>query len=212
MSSKRQRRGLMLILSSPSGAGKTTLARRLLSESSDMQLSVSATTRKPRGDEVDGVDYHFISKQEFEHKAKNGEFLEYAKVLGRDFYGTPKAPVEAALLAGRDVLFDIDWQGAQQLKQTAANDLVKVFILPPSLEELERRLRGRGQDSKAVVADRMKRAKDEISHWAEYHYVIVNEDIESSMADLRAILAAERRLRKRQPWLNDFVHDLVEPF
>ncbi len=212
MSNKRQRRGLMLILSSPSGAGKTTLARKLLSESSEMQLSVSATTRKPRGDEVDGVDYHFISKQEFERKAKNGEFLEYAKVLGRDFYGTPKAPVEAALLAGRDVLFDIDWQGAQQLKQTAANDLVKVFILPPSLEELERRLRGRGQDSKAVVADRMKRAKDEISHWAEYHYVIVNEDIESSMADLRAILAAERRLRKRQPWLNDFVHDLVEPF
>jgi len=212
MSNNRQRRGLMLILSSPSGAGKTTLAGKLLKEFSDMELSISATTRKPRGAEIDGVDYHFITKQEFEQKAKDGEFLEYAKVLGRDFYGTPKAPVEAALANGRDVLFDIDWQGAQQLKQSAASDLVKVFILPPSMEELERRLRGRGHDSEEVVADRMKRAKAEISHWGEYHYVIVNEDVAQSLADLRAILAAERRLRKRQPWLGDFVRNLVGPF
>jgi guanylate kinase len=202
----------MLILSSPSGAGKTTLARMLLKENSDMELSVSATTRAPRGNEVDGVDYHFISEQEFQQKAESGEFLEYAKVLGADYYGTPKAPVEAALTAGRDVLFDIDWQGAQQLKQTAASDLVKVFILPPSMEELERRLRGRGQDSDARVADRMHRAKAEISHWGEYHYVIVNEELDTSMADLRAILAAERRLRKRQPWLGEFVRSLVGPF
>lgn len=212
MSNKPTRRGLMLILSSPSGAGKTTLAKKLLIENDDMKLSISATTRKPRGEEVDGVDYHFISEQEFQKKAEQGEFLEYAKVLGSAFYGTPKAPVEQALVAGQDVLFDIDWQGAQQLKQSAASDLVKVFILPPSLQELERRLRGRGHDSEAVVADRMQRAKDEISHWGEYHYVIVNKDIEQSMVDLRAILSAERRLRKRQPWLGDFVRKLVGPF
>lgn len=211
MSNKRQRRGLMLILSSPSGAGKTTLAKLLLEENPDMELSVSATTRRPRGQEVDGVDYHFISKQDFAEKAKNGDFLEYANVLGRDDYGTPKKPVEAALSKGFDVLFDIDWQGAQQLKRSAASDLVTVFILPPSMDELERRLRGRGLDSEAVMADRMKRAKAEISHWGEYHYVIVNQDIEQSMTDLRAILAAERRLRKRQPWLAGFVQKLVGP-
>lgn len=212
MSNERKRRGLMLILSSPSAAGKTTLARLLLAEYKDMDLSISVTTRQPRGKEVDGEDYHFVSKETFEEMAGQDEFLEYAKVLGSDFYGTPKAPVEAALAAGRDVLFDIDWQGAQQLKQSAASDLVKVFILPPSMKELERRLRGRGVDSEQVMQDRMARAKSEISHWGEYHYVIVNEDIEQSMADLRAILAAERRLRKRQPWLGDFVRGLVGPF
>ncbi len=212
MSNKRQRRGLMLILSSPSGAGKTTLSRLLLAENSDMELSVSATTRKPRGREVDGQDYHFISEETFQEMAEKGAFLEYAKVMDAHYYGSPKEPVETALQQGRDVLFDIDWQGAQQLKQTAASDLVKVFILPPSMAELERRLRSRGLDSDEVVAHRMQRAKDEISHWGEYHYVIVNKDIEQSMKDLRAILAAERRLRKRQPWLGEFVRGLVSSF
>jgi len=208
MSNERQRRGLMLILST----GKTSLVKGLLDTLTNIKVSVSHTTRAMRPGELEGVDYHFISEQEFQDMAKRGEFLEYAKVLGSHFYGTPKAPVLTALAAGHDVLFDIDWQGAQQLKQAAASDLVKVFILPPSLEELERRLRGRGVDTKAVIADRMTRAIAEISHWGEYHYVIVNEDIERSMVDLRAILAAERRLRKRQPWLGDFVRDLTGPF
>ncbi len=211
MLNNRRRRGLMLILSSPSGAGKTTLSRRLLEEDQDIELSVSATTRAPRSNESDGVDYHFISDAAFDEKVKQDEFFEYAKVLGAHFYGTPKAPVQSALGKGRDVLFDIDWQGAQQFEQVAASDLVKVFILPPSMNELERRLRGRGQDSDEVVADRMARAQAEISHWGEYHYVIVNDDIEKSLADLRFILAAERQARKRQPWLGDFVRDLMHP-
>ncbi len=211
MSNKdRARRGLMLILSSPSGAGKTTLSRLLLEEYKDMALSISTTTRQPRKGEVDGVHYRFVDEDAFRRMAKNGEFLEWAQVFGA-YYGTPKQPVEDALSAGHDVHFDIDWQGAQQLKQSAANDLVKVFILPPSLEELEARLRRRNQDSEAVIADRMARARDEISHWGEYHYVLVNEDVERSMCDLRAILAAERRLRKRQPWLAEFVRNLIQP-
>ena len=207
----RARRGLMLILSGPSGAGKTVLSRKLLSEYADMELSVSATTRKPRPGEVDGEHYHFIDEDTFREMAKNNAFLEWAEVFGA-YYGTPRAAVEEALSEGRDVLFDIDWQGAQQLKQSAASDLVKVFVLPPSLKELEARLRKRDQDSNGVIEDRMSRARDEISHWGEYHYVIVNEDVEHSMNDLRAILAAERRLRKRQPWLNDFVRNLIRPF
>ncbi len=207
----RARRGLMLILSGPSGAGKTVLSRKLLSEYADMELSVSATTRKPRPGEVDGEHYHFIDEDTFREMAKNDAFLEWAEVFGA-YYGTPRAAVEEALSEGRDVLFDIDWQGAQQLKQSAASDLVKVFVLPPSLKELEARLRKRDQDSAGVIEDRMSRARDEISHWGEYHYVIVNEDVEHSMNDLRAILAAERRLRKRQPWLNDFVRNLIRPF
>ncbi|PHS28783.1 MAG: guanylate kinase [Robiginitomaculum sp.] len=201
----------MLILSGPSGAGKTVLSRKLLSEYADMELSVSATTRKPRPGEVDGEHYHFIDEDTFREMAKNNAFLEWAEVFGA-YYGTPRAAVEEALSEGRDVLFDIDWQGAQQLKQSAASDLVKVFVLPPSLKELEARLRKRDQDSNGVIEDRMSRARDEISHWGEYHYVIVNEDVEHSMNDLRAILAAERRLRKRQPWLNDFVRNLIRPF
>ncbi len=211
LNKKRPRRGLMLILSGPSGAGKTVLSRLLLDEYKDMQLSVSATTRAPREGEVDGQHYHFIDEDSFRQKAENGEFMEWAEVFGA-FYGTPRAAVEAALASGHDVLFDIDWQGAQQLKQAAASDLVKVFILPPSLAELEMRLRKRDQDSESVIAERMARARDEISHWGEYHYVIVNEDVQSSMNDLRAILSAERRLRKRQPWLNDFVRNLILPF
>ncbi len=207
----RARRGLMLILSGPSGAGKTVLTRLLLAEYKDMELSVSMTTRVPRPSEVDGEHYHFVGEDAFRTMAENGEFLEWAEVFGA-YYGTPRAAVEDALANGRDVLFDIDWQGAQQLKQSAASDLVKVFVLPPSLEELEARLRKRDQDSEKVITDRMARARDEISHWGEYHYVIVNEDVEKSMNDLRAILAAERRLRKRQPWLNDFVRNLIQPF
>ena len=212
MSNKdRARRGLMLILSGPSGAGKTVLSRKMLSEFADMELSVSVTTRKPRPGEVDGEHYHFIDQNTFRDMAKNDAFLEWAEVFGA-FYGTPRAAVEQALSEGRDVLFDIDWQGAQQLKQSAASDLVKVFVLPPSLKELEARLRKRDQDSDGVIEERMSRARDEISHWGEYHYVIVNEDVDQSMNDLRAILAAERRLRKRQPWLNDYVRNLIRPF
>ncbi len=208
---KRERRGLMLILSGPSGAGKTALSRLLLSEYKDMELSISSTTRAARPGEVDGEHYHFIDDDTFRAMAKNGDFLEWAAVFGA-FYGTPRAAVEIALAQGRDVLFDIDWQGAQQLKQAAASDLVKVFILPPSLGELEARLRKRDQDNDSVIAGRMARARDEINHWGEYHYVIVNGDVEHSMEDLRAILSAERRLRKRQPWLGEFVRNLIQPF
>lgn len=207
---QRARRGLMLILSGPSGAGKTALSRLLLEEFKDMELSISTTTRAPRKGETNGEHYNFVDDDTFKSMAKNGEFLEWAPVFGAH-YGTPRARVEKALSRGRDVLFDIDWQGAQQLKQTAASDLVKVFILPPSLEELEGRLRKRAQDSDSAIAGRMARARDEISHWGEYHYVIVNANIEHSMDDLRAILVAERRLRKRQPWLADFVRNLIQP-
>lgn len=203
----RQRRGLMLILSGPSGAGKSVLGRMLLKEYKDMKLSVSATTRDPRPSERDGWDYHFLKHDQFRTMAEQGEFLEYAKVFD-EFYGTPKAPVERALSRGIDLLFDIDWQGTQQLKQTCSRDLVKIFILPPSLEELERRLRARGEDSDEIIARRMAKAKDEIGHWGEYHYVIVNEDLDETMAELRAILTAERKLRKRQPWLTDFVRQI----
>lgn len=201
------RRGLMLVLSSPSGAGKTTLSRLLLEHDSDIELSISATTRPRRSNERDGVDYHFIDKARFQAMVAREELLEYATVFD-NYYGTPRAPVEATLSAGRDMLFDIDWQGTQQLVERAPEDLVSIFILPPSTSDLERRLISRAQDSPDVVARRMAKAADEMSHWAEYDYVIVNHEISSSLVQLRAILQAERLKRRRQVGLSDFVKGL----
>jgi len=205
---KASRRGIMVVLSSPSGAGKTTLTRKLLKENPDMAMSVSATTRQPRPGETDGEDYFFISKNTFSHMAEKEDFLEYAKVFD-NFYGTPRAPVEQALSDGRDVVFDIDWQGAQQLTQAAADDLVKIFILPPNMRELEKRLRTRAQDSDEVISKRMAKSENEISHWPEYDYVIVNEDVDIAMGELRTIVEAERMRRRRQPWLSGFVKSLI---
>jgi len=201
------RRGLMLVLSSPSGAGKTTLSRMLLRADRTVELSVSVTTRPKRRAEVDGRDYFFIDRGRFEAMVKEGELLEWAKVFGHH-YGTPRRPVTNALRAGRDVLFDIDWQGTQQLREKARADLVSVFILPPSVNELERRLKRRAQDSKAVIAARMAKAAQEMSHWPEYDYVIVNRDKAAAFAEVRAILAAERLKRERQIGLSDFVRAL----
>lgn len=205
---KKNRRGLMIVLSSPSGAGKSTLTRRLLSKNPDMKMSVSATTRGPRSGENDGVDYFFVSKDEFAQMRDEGEFLEYAKVFD-NYYGTPRGPVEKALQSGRDVIFDIDWQGAQQLSQAASDDLVKIFILPPSKRELERRLTTRAQDSAAVIAKRMAKSESEMSHWAEYDYVIVNQDIDTALDELSTIIQAERKKRRRQFWLSTFVNNLM---
>jgi len=204
---KKPRRGLMIVVSSPSGAGKTTITRRLLAEHDDMKLSVSATTRKPRKGEIDGQDYFFISKDKFAEMVDEDEFLEHAKVFD-NFYGTPRGPVEDALNDGFDVIFDIDWQGSQQLTQAAGNDLVRIFILPPTKVELERRLRNRALDSEEEIAKRMSKADSEISHWAEYDYVIINEDISRTMGEVEFILASERMRRMRQPWLSDFVKSL----
>lgn len=204
-----QRRGLMLVLSSPSGAGKTTLSRQLLDNDKQIQLSVSATTRARRSGEKDGVDYHFVDTATFSGMIERGEFLEHARVFDH-FYGTPSAPVEAALMAGRDVLFDIDWQGTQQLKEKAGSDLVTVFILPPSTRDLERRLITRAQDSMEVVQKRMAKAADEMSHWAEYDYQIINRDIATSLMELKSILTAERLKRERQVGLSNFVKALRE--
>ncbi|HEY7611253.1 MAG TPA: guanylate kinase [Alphaproteobacteria bacterium] len=204
-----RRRGLMLVLSSPSGAGKTTISRRLLAiEGERLAMSISVTTRKPRPGEVDGRDYHFINHADFMGMAANEELLEHANVFG-NFYGTPRATVEAALAKGRDVLFDIDWQGTQQLREKARSDLVSIFVLPPTVRELERRLRERAQDSEAIVEARMAKASDEMSHWAEYDYIVVNRDIDASVAQVRAILAAERLRRDRQIGLGDFVRGLM---
>ncbi len=202
-----KRRGLMLVLSSPSGAGKTTLSRRLLAAEPQISLSISATTRPKRPGETSGQDYHFVAATEFDLMINRGAFLEWAKVFGH-YYGTPREPVLAALAAGRDILFDIDWQGTQQLAEKAREDLVSVFILPPSTRELERRLKARAQDSAETVAYRMSRAADEMSHWPEYDYVIVNREIEASLAELRAILQAERLKRQRQIGLGEFVKGL----
>ncbi len=201
------RRGFMLVLSSPSGAGKTTIARALRQSEPDVVMSISVTTRPPRPGEEDGKDYYFVSEERFHEMTKSGELLEHARVFD-NYYGTPRAHVENELNAGRIVLFDIDWQGTQQLKSNARDDLASVFILPPSLEELERRLKGRGQDSDEVVRNRMARASNEMSHWPEYDYVIVNQDVDESIAQTRAILAAERQRRSRQKGLADFVNSM----
>ncbi|MGV8996923.1 MAG: guanylate kinase [Parvibaculaceae bacterium] len=201
------RRGLMLVLSSPSGAGKTTLSRALLAGDDAITMSVSMTTRPPRPGEINGVDYFFVTTEDFGIALNKGELLEHAKVFG-NYYGTPQKPVMAALEQGRDVLFDIDWQGTQQLDESAAEDLVKVFILPPSAYELEKRLNRRAQDAADVVAARMAKASDEISHYQEYDYIIINEDVDKSLDELRSILLAERLKRKRQTGLSDFVKRL----
>ncbi|HEX9769466.1 MAG TPA: guanylate kinase [Kiloniellales bacterium] len=200
----------MLVLSSPSGAGKTTISRLLLPADDKIDLSVSATTRPKRPNEIEGVDYHFVDQRTFDAMVAGDEFLEHATVFGHS-YGTPRAPVEEALAAGEDVLFDIDWQGTQQLAEKAAKDLVRVFILPPSTEELERRLRRRAQDPEDVLKNRMAKAADEMSHWAEYDYIVVNRDVAESLAQVQAILAAERLKRERQVGLHDFVEQLRRP-
>ena len=202
-----ERRGLMFVLSSPSGAGKSTLARELMSKVAGLQMSVSVTTRPMRPGEVDGKDYFFIDKQRFDAMVKNNELLEHAPVFDH-FYGTPRAPVEAALTAGRDVLFDIDWQGTQQLREKARQDVVSVFILPPSAADLEKRLHTRAQDSDAVIRGRMSRASHEMSHWAEYDYIVINRSIEEAFAEVQAILKAERLRRDRRTGLTGFVRKL----
>jgi guanylate kinase len=204
---KITRRGLMFVLSSPSGAGKTTLSRLLLRSDRMVELSISVTTRPKRPGEIDGRDYHFIDRARFDAMVAKGELLECAKVFG-NWYGTPRRPVIEALQSGRDVLFDIDWQGTKQLRENERTDLVSVFILPPTATELERRLKRRAQDSKAVIGSRMAKAAHEMSHWREYDYVIVNRDKTAALGELRGILAAERLKRKRQVGLSDFVRRL----
>lgn len=201
------RRGLMLVLSSPSGAGKTTLARRLLQRDDAIEISISVTTRPRRPGEEDGVDYHFIDRTAFHRMATDGELLEHAQVFDH-YYGTPAASVEERLRQGGDILFDIDWQGTQQLKHRAREDLVSVFILPPSQRDLEHRLHARAQDAPEVVARRMAKAADEMSHWAEYDYVVVNDDVGACLEELHAILVAERLRRGRRTGLMDFVKQL----
>ena len=201
------RRGLMLVLSSPSGAGKTTLSRKLLEVDPGVELSVSVTTRKQRPGEIDGRDYHFIDAARFDAMVKGGELLEWAQVFGHR-YGTPRAPVEVALANGHDVLFDIDWQGTQQLREKADHDLVSIFVLPPSMADLERRLRRRAQDPDEVIRARMATAADEMSHWAEYDYVVINTDVDRAFREVQTILAAEHLKRERQTGLSDFVRRL----
>lgn len=201
------RRGLMLVLSSPSGAGKSSISRHLLEQDNNLYLSVSATSRKRRPGEVEGRDYSFVSTEEFQLMINRGDFYEYAKVFD-NYYGTPKAPVEAKMQEGKDVLFDIDWQGTQQMKAQARDDLVSVFILPPSIAELEKRLNKRGQDTAEVVAKRMSKAADEMSHYPEYDYIIVNENLEASVGQVQAILAAERLKRDRLTGLTGFMKSL----
>ncbi|GGO25830.1 guanylate kinase [Gemmobacter aquaticus] len=206
------RKGLLLILSSPSGAGKSTLARRLMDWDPTLRFSVSATTRAPRPGEQDGREYYFKTRPEFEAMVEAGEMLEHAEVFG-NLYGSPKGPVEKAMAEGRDTLFDIDWQGGQQIRSSSlARDVVSIFVLPPSIAELDRRLRGRAQDSEEVIAGRMAKSRDEISHWAEYDYVIVNRDIDAAFDELVTILKAERMRRDRQPGLSNFVRGLNREF
>jgi guanylate kinase len=206
----RERRGLLIVLSSPSGAGKSTISRMLLDADNDVTMSISATTRPKRPGESDDVDYHFVDDDGFDAMIDDGEFVEWAPVFGYR-YGTPKAPVKDALRKGRDILFDIDWQGTQQLEAAMGEDLVSIFILPPSMDELERRLRSRGTDSEQVVADRMSRAASEISHWPEYEYVLVNRDMDKCLNQVRSIVAAERLKRTRRIGLVTFVRDLIGP-
>jgi guanylate kinase len=202
-----RRRGLMMVLSSPSGAGKTTISRRLLEADKDIALSISVTTRAPRKGEVDGRDYRFIDATEFNLLINRDQLLEHAKVFG-NYYGTPRLPVEQTLAQGRDVLFDIDWQGTQQLAEKARDDLVSIFILPPSWGELERRLFTRAQDDPTEINRRMAKAADEMSHWAEYDYVIVNRDLDQSVEAVKSILLSERLRRRRQIGLSEFVSGL----
>jgi len=202
-----ERRGLMFVLSSPSGAGKTTLSRLLIERLPGLKMSVSATTRPMRPGEIDGSDYLFVDKSRFEEMVKRHELLEWATVFDNR-YGTPRAPVEAALAAGRDVLFDIDWQGTQQLREKARADVVSVFILPPSATDLERRLNSRAQDSQEVIRGRMSRASHEMSHWAEYDYIVINRDIDEAFAEVQSILKAERLKRERRVGLTAFVREL----
>ena len=204
MPDPKRRRGLMLVMSSPSGAGKTSISRRVLALEPELELSISVTTRPQRPGETDAVHYHFLTPERFAGMAAGGELLEHATVYGHS-YGTPKAAVEAALAAGRDVLFDIDWQGAQQLRVAAREDMVGVFILPPDLPELERRLRGRAQDPEEIVRYRLTQVASDVTHWPGYDYVLVNKRFEASVEAVRAILAAERLRRKRQPGLGEFV-------
>lgn len=208
MTQPESRRGLLIILSSPSGAGKSTLARALRDWDPAIRFSVSATTRAPRPGEQDGREYHFRTRDQFLAMVAQGQMLEHAEVFG-NLYGSPRAPVEEALARGEDTLFDIDWQGGQQIRNSAlGKDVVSIFILPPSMAELERRLRGRGQDSDTVIATRMAKSQAEVSHWAEYDYVLVNRDVAATATALKGIVAAERLRRDRQPWLTDFVRAL----
>ena len=211
MTPKSLRRGLLLILSSPSGAGKSTLSQMLMAWDPTMRFSVSATTRAPRPGEEDGREYYFRDRAAFLQMVEQGDMLEHAEVFG-NFYGSPRSPVEAAMTEGRDTVFDIDWQGGQQIKQAMRGDVVSIFILPPSIAELDRRLRGRAQDSEEVIAGRMAKSRDEISHWAEYDYVLVNDDLDRTFESLKTILTAERLKRERQPQLSAFVRDLNKEF
>lgn len=207
-SAQRARRGLMLVISSPSGAGKTSLSRKLIAEHPEMSLSISCTTRAPRPGELDGREYFFVTPERFEAMAKEEAFLEHA-LVHENRYGTPREPVERALSAGRDVLFDIDWQGAMSIAEGAPGDVVRVFILPPTMAELEKRLHHRAQDQEDVIARRLIRARDEIPYWREYDYVLVNEEFERTYADLERIYLAERMRRDRNPWLRQFVQRLL---
>jgi guanylate kinase len=208
--SGRRRRGLLIVLSSPSGAGKSTISRMLLEADADITMSISATTRPKRPGEKDDVDYHFVDDARFDAMIAAGDFVEWAYVFGYR-YGTPKAPVKQALRDGRDILFDIDWQGARQLEPDFGEHLVTIFLLPPSMDELERRLRARGTDAEDVITERMRRAADEIDHWAEYQYVLVNRDMDECLERVRAIVVAERSKKVRQTDLHPFVRDLIGP-
>lgn len=208
-STMSSRRGLMLVLSSPSGAGKSTIARHLIEQDDDIDLSVSVTTRGRRPSEIDGVHYHFIDQPTFDRMRDEGELLEWAQVHG-NFYGTPRGPVEAALVAGRDVLFDIDWQGADQVAKAMPQDLVRIFVLPPTMKELQSRLQRRAEDEPDVIARRLANARAEISHWRDYDYVIINKDLQTSLEKAEAILYAERMKRARTTWLEGFVEGLLE--
>ncbi|MBN9235211.1 MULTISPECIES: guanylate kinase [Phyllobacteriaceae] len=207
--SRIRRRGLMLVLSSPSGAGKSTIARNLLEADHGFELSVSVTTRPRRGSEIDGRHYHFRTRREFEILRDNDELLEWAEVHG-NFYATPREPAERAMAEGRDMLFDIDWQGAKQLREKMRGDIVSVFILPPSMAELKARLKRRAEDQEAVIETRLKNARDEIEHWTEYDFVVINDDLDRAFTEVKAIISAERLRRDRRPGLFDFVSGLLD--
>lgn len=207
--SRIRRRGLMLVLSSPSGAGKSTIARNLIESDPEFELSVSVTTRPRRGSEIEGQHYHFKSKREFESLRDNDELLEWAEVHG-NFYATPRQPAEKAMAEGRDMLFDIDWQGAKQLKEKVRGDIVSIFILPPSMKELKARLMRRAEDQEAVIETRLKNARTEIEHWTEYDFVVINNDLDRAFSEVRSIVTAERLRRDRRPGLFDFVSGLLD--